>query len=220
MDFISVVVLSLPIAWYFPGTWTVHQPNREIRNSLCIYLLAEVSGVAAILFSRHRIHFVFPKCKCCYRSRQKGFRRNQTPDCCLEQGINCHVGFVIFGKTFFSDQSLDWWRKPLMKCWMSASPPFASAHKATGNLSLILSALLLHRDPGKLSFDSGTHRGLFLLISRIHTFWCPVCGITPCVSNRGQTMLKLFHCRDFTQQWAIMLNAFEDWSRLEYTGSW
>lgn len=144
----------------------------------CITDLAEVSGVAAILFSRHRIHFAFPKFKCCCRSRQKGFRGKQTPDCCLEQGINCHIGFAIFEKTFISEQSFDWWRKPLMKCWMSASPAFASAHKATGDLHQVLSALLLHRDQG---FDSGAHRDLYLPNSRIHRFGCPGWAVAPCV---------------------------------------
>lgn len=75
--------------------------------------------------------FLFPKFKCSYRSRQKGFRRNQIPDCCSVGGTNCLIGFAIFEKIFSSEQSLDCQRKPLMKCWMSASPPFASAHKAT-----------------------------------------------------------------------------------------
>lgn len=105
---------------------------KQGNQNFSVCLLAEVSGVAAILFSRPRIHFfLFPKFKCYYRSRQKGFRRNQIPDCCSVGGTNCLIGFAIFEKIFSSEQSLDCQRKPLMKCWMSASPPFASAHEAT-----------------------------------------------------------------------------------------
>lgn len=155
MDFMSAVVQYHCLVLY----WNVDCASAKQGNqNFSVYLLAEVSGVAAVLFSRPRIHFVFvfvfPKFKRCYRSRQKGFRRNQIPDCCSVHGIICLIGFAIFEKSISSEQSLlDWWRKPLMKCWMSASPPFASAHKATQDLCLVLSALLLHRDQGQLSLD-------------------------------------------------------------------
>lgn len=148
------------------GQWCCCHSLQQSQNSLCI-----------------------PKVQMLLQVQTERIRKDQTPDCWSVQGINCLIGFAIFEEIFSSEQLSAWWRKALRQCWTSASPPSASAHKATQELFVTSSA---PQWPRTTLLDLQAHRDLSLHLSRIHT-WCPVWGITPCISNRGVASLERFH---------------------------